>query len=193
MPVAAAYTEFIPDDHREALGLAIEILTDQFFEDVGNVTADRGRVAFADTTMADFLPTIYSDRYDAGFATRFLVALVVVGTKLTEREPLLLTCVAEELALNALVVEATDLLRSRGRAADFSGFRDAAFEDEDFDYLFDASQDGIEESEVGTYMGMTSLRFDDWFKPFRDTDPVHPWLAATANEDLPSWFRDAEP
>jgi hypothetical protein len=37
---------------------------------------------------------------------------------------------------------------------------------------------------------MVSLRFDDWFTPFRPEYPVHPWLDPTTEAELPGWFAD---
>ena len=56
---------------------------------------------------------------------------------------------------------------------------DLLFEDTDFEYLFIPARDGIEEGEVGRHLGMGSLAFEDWFKPFGggSRGPVHPYCA----------------
>ena len=41
-----------------------------------------------------------------------------------------------------------------------------------------AQWDGVEDSELGRRLGVANLRFDEWFHPFRDQIPVHPYSSA---------------
>jgi hypothetical protein len=40
--------------------------------------------------------------------------------------------------------------------------------------LFDPALDDLEDGEVGRWLG--NLGFEDWFKPFRAGEPVHPYV-----------------
>jgi len=48
----------------------------------------------------------------------------------------------------------------------------------DFGFLFDNAYDGIDESEAAQELGMSSLAFNDWFKPFSDEPSriAHPYV-----------------
>ena len=75
--------------------------------------------------------------------------------------------VGEELALHALIDQAEAVLEAAGEDPDLGDFREAAIEDLDCLLLFDLRFDGFEDSPVADRLGMTNLRFEDWFKPFR--------------------------
>jgi hypothetical protein len=93
----------------------------------------------------------------------------VVGWKLAQPGDVTLACVAEELALFALIRQAQMLLDLRERENDeqaWNDFRDLAFEDEDFLFLFNPEFDGIEETEWARQHAMVGLKFNEWFRPF---------------------------
>lgn len=162
-------------DHERAMSTAIHVLIDEFLDDI--VALQRGE-RFADTGMADHLPSTYCLRYDLLFAKRFLACVYTVAWKLQSSDPQVLACVGEELALRALIQSAEVILESKGAEADFGSLCETAFEDEDYVLLFDPQWDGIEDSEHGRRLGMANLHFDEWFRPFRDEDPVHPYSSA---------------
>lgn len=61
----------------------------------------------------------------------------------------------------------------------FEAFIATYFEDTDFEFLFDDAYDGIDKAPmVAEMMGMTSLSFDDWFKPFSNEPEriAHPYV-----------------
>jgi hypothetical protein len=126
--------------------------------------------------MADYLPRKYLLRYTALFAKQFLACLLTVAWKLRAPGYYSLDCVAEELALRAIVLRARDLLIEEGKGAHFDDFEDCAFEDVDFEELFSAAMDGVEDSDFGRATGMVDLHFKDWFKPSRSMNPVHPYV-----------------
>jgi hypothetical protein len=70
-------------------------------------------------------------------------------------------------ALHALIDQAEAVLEAAGEDPDLGDFREAAIEDLDCLLLFDLRFDGFEDSPVADRQGMTNLRFEDWFKPFR--------------------------
>ena len=177
MPIGAVgYSDdILPPDHRDALLAAVDRLTDEFFEDVAALLADG---EFAETSMADDLPSRYLPRYTPLFAKQFLVCVTTVAWKLRAPGAHRLACRAEELALGALIRAAEGILSEGGGQADFDLFADTAFEDLDFELLFSPALDGIDESQTGRYLGVGSLRFEEWFSPFRGDEPVHPYVEA---------------
>jgi hypothetical protein len=169
--------EILPENHRRALLTAMDVLTDFFFGDIESLASaipDR----FENTYMAGFLPDRYVHRYTPLFARQFLMCMATVAWKLRSPGEHLLACVAEELALHALIEEAKRLLDEDGVPADFESFEDVAFEDLDFEMLFDPQWDGIEDygNEQAPEMRFANLRFDEWFLPFRPDNPVHPYV-----------------
>jgi hypothetical protein len=93
-----------------------------------------------------------------------------------------LSSVAEELAAFAIINQAKANIEEEadGEAITDSleRFVDTYFEDLDFEFLFDNAYDGIDESETGQQLGISSLALDDWFKPFSE-DPTriaHPYV-----------------
>ena len=175
MPIGSASEalDILPPDHLEALLTAIDKLTDEFFDDVAALLEDG---EFSQTSMAEYLPSRYLPRYGALFAKQFLVCLITVAWELRAPGVHRLACRAEELALHALIQAAEGILEERGGQSDFGLFEDTAFEDADVELLFTPALDGIDEGEVGRYLGMGSLGFEEWFRPFREEEPVHPYV-----------------
>ena len=116
-------------------------------------------------------------RYNAIFAKRFLTALLIVEWKLFAPGEHKLACLAEELALHALIECADSLRKERGLKVDFTSLEEVAFEDRDFEILFNPAEDGLDETEVGARLGMTGMKFQEWFKPFSEDAAyrVHPF------------------
>src|SRR5688572_31007324 len=161
--------------HRAALGEAATRLIDGCFEDLAEV--DDPAWDFDQSYLASHLPRRYLPSYSPVLVRRFFVCVVTASWKLAQRDPPPLGCVAEELAAWAVIQEATAVLEERGEEADFSGFEDRVFADTDFLVLFDPAQDGVEDSEVGRYLGMGPLGIDAWFEPFLGAgSALHPYV-----------------
>jgi hypothetical protein len=171
--IGAATEEDLPPIKREALVTAASILLDQLFDDLAHM-AGNGDVAR--TNVIQYLPPAFAPRYTAGFARQFLACVSAVTTKLVQPGSWPLACVGEELALHALVDQAVAVLEAAGEDADLEDFREAATEDLDCLLIFEPRFDGVEDSPAAGWLGMSNLRFEDWFKPFRATVPVHPYL-----------------
>jgi hypothetical protein len=75
-----------------------------------------------------------------------------------------------------LIEEAESILEVRDEEADFGDFRELAFKDEDYLMLFDMAWDGIEDSDLGRQVRVMNLAFDEWFEPFYEGIPVHPYV-----------------
>jgi hypothetical protein len=121
---ASAFAEWLDDDHQEALHTAMNMLVDEFYQDVADLLSDPN-YRFDQTNMDYYLPRMYRARYTPLFAKRFLTCLLTVIWKLNQRELLALSSVAEELAAHALIERATGLLEGDGIPADFGGLKDA--------------------------------------------------------------------
>jgi hypothetical protein len=160
-------------EQEDALRSAAVVLLDRFFADIGNLEAGGD---FAYTDMVEYLPPRFLPKYDHLFAKEFLVCVATVAWKLENPGHSTLACVGEELALHALVTEAEGILEGRGAGVDLADFLELATEDADYELLFDMAWDGIEDSDSAREEGMANLPFDDWFKPFREKYPVHPYV-----------------
>ncbi len=141
--------------------------------DVGHLEAGGG---FDTTDMAAYLPARFAARYDYLFAKEFVVCLATVACKLVQPGNWPLACVAEELALHVVVEEAEAILEAGGEEADFDDVRELAFKDEDYLMLYDMAWDGIGDSEFGRELRVMNLAFDEWFEPFHESVPVHPFV-----------------
>src|SRR5207248_530236 len=111
--------DILPPSHREALYAAVDVLTDEFLDDVATLQDDDD---FTNTSMVDYLPRKYLPHYTPLVARQFLVCLITVAWKLRSPGIYRLACVGEELALNALIERAEGLLDMDGQKADFDGF-----------------------------------------------------------------------
>ena len=166
---------FLSPSHRAALDEGAIRLIDGCFEDLAEV--DDPAWDFDQSYLASHLPRRYLPSYSPLLVRRFFVCVVTAVWKLAQRDPLPLGCVAEELAAWAVIKEAEGVLEERGEDADLSGFEDSVFADMDFLTLFDPAQDGLEDSEVGCYLGMGALGIDAWFEPFLNAGTaVHPYV-----------------
>jgi hypothetical protein len=169
-------TRVLDKKRRKALLGACSMLADQFFDDVSLLMSDEA--SFEETSMLTVLPRKCLPRYDALFAKKFLTAVLVVQWKLFAPGEHRLACLAEELALNALIESASGLMEESGESADFAALENVAFEDRDFDALFDLAEDGIEDTAIGEQLGMQGMKFDEWFEPFSEGACycVHPYV-----------------
>ncbi|GBE21017.1 hypothetical protein BMS3Bbin01_00358 [bacterium BMS3Bbin01] len=165
--------EMLSSEQEEALRRATVVLLDRFFADICHLEAGGD---FGDTDMVEYLPARFASKYDHLFAKEFLICVATVAGKLVSPLHSMLACVGEELALHALVTEAEGILEARDAGVDLADFLELATEDADYELLFSMAWDGIEDSHTGRDMRVANLAFDDWFRPFRETDPVHPYV-----------------
>lgn len=166
-PFAPYFADVLPNGYREALRRACVVCLDECYEAIRSAPTRSG---FAETAISNHLPSRYASYYDGLFAREWTTTVAVVGWKLAQSGKPKLACVAEELALNALIREAITQLEMHDEASDeavWGDFRDVAFEDEDFLYLFDPAFDGIEnDPEAIEHLTLVGLPFPEWFKPF---------------------------
>jgi len=139
-----------------------------------------------------FLPVGYP--YTREVIRKFLYCLVTVSARLdgwqrqwAKGEDAEVGCasVAEELMLHAIGREAESLLEDDPeqigcteedvKDADWSTFHSLAFEDADFCVLFESGgKDVVVDKGTADYFGISSMSFDDWFKPFGEARGVSP-------------------
>ncbi len=160
----------LPKDHEQMLKVAIVLLTDSFYDDVRKFRkAKAGEIG----RMISYLPPRYRLQYDEVFAKKFHVCLTVAGWKMFADGAQYLSCLAEELAVSAILRCAETLMEVQGKEPNYHDFKGCILEDADFEWLFDDSADGIDQTNLGEAMGMASLSFSDWFKPFNKHRHVH--------------------
>ncbi len=182
MPIGAqSYEsdEVSGEDYRALLDASV-VLADLYFDELSRISRNQD---IEDSVFADDLPRTFLPRYTVGFVRRYFACFLTVAWKLRAPGVHRLACVAEELALSAMVRFAEGLPAADGSIAErnFSGFEAIAFEDLDFERLFESRLVDLEGSAAE---GLANLRFKDWFEPFRDEDPVHPYV-----EDAPETGR----
>jgi len=183
MPIGQAYSESLTPREQQALADGCTLLIDGIFDDLALVQ-EPGDVA--QTTLVEHLPTRYLPRYTPLFCRKFAICIITVAWKLAQPDQLPLSSVAEELAAWTIINEAKSLIAEReGETAAeqaFDTFVEEYFEDTDVLFLFDDAYDGIDEGVVGQLVGMSSLAFDAWFRPFSN-DPArtaHPYVLSDA-------------
>jgi hypothetical protein len=164
----------LADVEQEALRGACTVMIDQAFDDLAALESGED---FTGLTMLDWLPRKHLPRYNGSFARRFAVCLITVAWKLFDGADHRLACVAEEMALAALLSEAEAWLEDRGREADLRLAAEGAFQDTDFELLFKATYDGIEDADATAHLAFANLGFADWFEPFLNAPGVHPYAA----------------
>ena len=184
--VGQAYKEYLSPEEQKALTEGITELTDMLFSEIMQMA--HWKPETLDNSMfAQCLPPRYLPKYTPLFLKQFFVCILTVSWKLAQPEPTFLASVAEELAAWAIIDAAKAQIELKRETEGsqltaeeaFEDFIEGLFEDTDVLFLFDDEHDGIDQSAVGQMLGMSSLSFEDWFKPFSD-DPsriVHPYVA----------------
>jgi hypothetical protein len=159
---------------------AAAAMTDELFNDIA-LLRSRGVTAadIDETFVIDNLPPQFAHRYDGRFAARFLAVCIDLSMNLVSgwKEP---TCVAQELAVRCLLYDAEFLVEQLALGPelppDWMPMLERAFlADAGSMMLYDPSMDGFEADPGTGPQDMRSMKFDDWFKPFRPGAPVQPY------------------
>ena len=181
MAFAGAFDDdTLPPSHRAALEHACTVLIDEFLDDVADLSAKP--TTWDDTYMASYLPERHRAGYTPLFAREFLLCTATVAWKLGQDEWLGTACLAEDLALNALIERAGAEIELAGDDADYDAFMDEAFEGTEFEDLLDTDDaDGDRAPAPAT--GAGALPIDQWFRPRLEgpLDAVHPYVAETGH------------
>lgn len=156
----------LTEAQRNALREATCILTDQCFDET-------------ESWFEDFLPPRFRPFYTGLFMHSFAVCIVTVAWKLFAQGQHMLGSVAEEMALNALIQQAKSVMELDDQLPGdkWDDYAETAFEDFDFETLWDDELDGVEVTEIGEQAGIANLSLRDWFKPFDGRGGVHAYVA----------------
>lgn len=159
-------------DAQQILRGAADELRDELRENIQRLRNGRYDDTFA---INRHLPIVFSRHYTPDVIARWAGSVETVAHKMAAYPDTYLASTAEELAGHALIERSEELIDECEDDLDdadalrekFSEVHDLAFEDHDILMLFDARLDGLEDSDVGTMMGVVNLHPRDWFKPFR--------------------------
>lgn len=116
-------------------------------------------------------PPAYVARYDRPFVRRAIVAAASLGQKLSGPSWFDLASTMEEILFGTIMesVQNTDV-----EIGDvFDDLEESVFQDLDYEMLFDAQFDGIENDAMRERYAFANLRFDEWFKPFPNTSHLN--------------------
>jgi hypothetical protein len=137
-----------------------------------------------------WLPERFLTRYNKAFLERLMVCAVVVVRKMEATTPSALACVGEELAFHLVMEVALEYARGAddwtpGGITLLEDYEEDVLEDSDFEVLYEDEPD-VEATPLPDSHGesdyYTNLRFEDWFVPFRDDEPVHPFCRGPIDE-----------
>ncbi len=186
--VGRAYRRCLTEWEHFTLAKAIMVLIDEMFDDLVLMEKNESE-QIALTTLSWHLPVQYSSHYTPLFVKQFIVCILTVAWKLTQPKQIALSSVAEELAAWAILTAAKTQMEldsegeeqeggEQAAAYAFENMIDEVFEDTDFLFLFERQYSGIHASPVGQLLGMTSLAFEDWMKPFTNAPErrAHPYV-----------------
>jgi hypothetical protein len=164
----------LPDSHWQALDEANAELIDRVIDDLQDLVLGARVVDFQ---IASYLPPAHLHRYDDAFLRQLLLCLASVGLKLHLPGVHPLACTAEEIALYAMRMLATEILTARGEVADFGAWECVALKDTDHEDLYNPALDGFAEDPLlGAMLGPVNLTYDVWFLRFEAGGVVHPYL-----------------
>jgi hypothetical protein len=162
-----------------ALVQAVEVLTEELFQDVRTLEeTDATADDLVDLWVIGELPRRFAHCYTALFAKKFLVAMTVLGHRLTipEWTPPLST--AETLALHVIKSRAVHQLQLDGLLEEeaikraFSAFDEHAFDDLSHELLYEDG--GLDSPQAETD---DTLDVDGWFHPMDGVGQgLHPYL-----------------
>ncbi|EFH85638.1 hypothetical protein [Ktedonobacter racemifer] len=176
MAIGQAYSDVLTQREKKALETACSVIIDEAFENLKDLEDGE---SVSQTIFGLYLPPRYLPKYNYLFCKSFTVCLITALYKLTLPEGTRFASVAEELAAWVIIQKAEGILEPGANEDPFEDFVQTIFEDEHFQYLYQDAFDGIDETDAGAQMGMASLSFDDWFKPFNENDAsrqVHPYV-----------------
>jgi hypothetical protein len=150
-----------------------------FLADDMSTDMNRGNGSWDETTIGGELPAIARPFLsDPAWFVQLVHAFHLIAARLAVGHMPYPRCTGEEMALHVALAyarssQADDEL-AKGTAALEDGTQDDweyasewLFEDHDVLMLFHGAFDGIEDSELGTQIGVASLHPRDWFIPFR--------------------------
>lgn len=129
-----------------------------------------------DSFVYSYFPRRHRHAYNERFFRNVLVCAVKVAQDLADPDGGLAACTAEEIVRNAVVERALALCEQAGVGAPALHPTEFLLEDVDFEYLYDADMDGVENDQaLQVGLGIHVPAVEDWFAPFNDERVVHPY------------------
>ncbi|MDP8921336.1 MAG: hypothetical protein M3O34_00440 [Chloroflexota bacterium] len=183
-------SDSLPPEQQRALTYVMDELTGQWLDAVA-VEVDDDELGAIDEDDEDdedgvpipavehpvlaTLPSAYSDRYTPYVVRRFATCAIMVGWKLAQPEPYVPACLAEAMVLRAAVRAVRERAGESGGELALAQFGRAVLSGADVESLYAARRpaDADEPDE----------ELDGWFEPFRDRDPVHPYVVPRGEDD----------
>ena len=112
-------------------------------------------------------PPVYVARYDRPFVRRAIVAAASLGQKMAGPGWFDLGSTMEEMLLGTILETVQNADVEIGDVLD--DLEESVFQDLDYEMLFNAQFDGIENDATREQYAFANLRFDEWFVPFTNT------------------------
>ena len=154
-------------DERKILQSALQALIDLLFDFYEALPPSGPAPAgFAHDGMMVF-PPAYVSRYDRPFVRKAIVAAASLGQKMSGHGWFDLSSTMEEMLFGTMLesVQNTDV-----EIGDvFDDLEETIFQDLDYEMLFNAQFDGIENHPAPERYAFANLKFDEWFQPFPNT------------------------
>jgi hypothetical protein len=152
---------------RETLRTALQALIDLLFDLYEALPP--GGPAPADFRHEGLLvfPPAYVSRYDRPFVRRAIVAAASLGQKLSGPGWFDLASTMEEMLFGTIMETVQNADIEIGDV--FDDLEESAFQDLDYEMLFNAQFDGIENDASREQYAFANLRFEEWFLPFPNT------------------------
>ncbi len=173
---------------RGGLMFAANLVFDHILDDLVMSDADRERLG-AERFADEHLPSRLRHRYDTSFLRKLLATAAKVAQDLAGDELTHPACTAEELVLWAILQEWEMLLDLTDLGQSWTALSEYLFEDLDFEYLFDAEMDGVEDDPLAHKTSSMEVRpLADWFTPFNVGSRVHPYAVELNRRDRPDLF-----
>jgi hypothetical protein len=174
---------------RGAVIMAAEQVIDQCIDDLQEIDFDDDGMPDRDRAEESFVYTAFPKRHRSAYNERFfrrtLVTAVKIAHDLANPDGAEAACTAEEIIIDAIGEIATTTCELAEIPEPAIDLIEALLEDADFEFLFDADMDGIEEDPARqAAMGIHVPDVADWFSPFNPSCIVHPY-AETGPQDRP--------
>ena len=116
-------------------------------------------------------PPAYVARYDRPFVRRAIVAAASLGQKLSGPGWFDLASTMEEILFGTIMESVQNSDVEIGDV--FDDLEESVFQDLDYEMLFNAQFDGIENDAMSERYAFANLRFEEWFKPFPNTSHLN--------------------
>ena len=160
--------KILKDVHIKCVGTSFELILDDIKNDITILAAnDKDREL---TYLWTVLPPISKININIGMAFKLLTTLLNIIYKFYNKKRLILGNLAEEIIFFTVIENAKELAKDKNITTEaIDDYADSIFQDTDFLFLYEHKYDGIELTETGEEMGITSLAASEWFKPFNNT------------------------